>query len=45
MDSFAADGPCLIVDVTDWEKVDREAVAEEIEKVRECECLYKEMQE
>ena len=37
MDSFVADGPCLVVDVTDWEKVDREAVAE---KIREFECLY-----
>ena len=33
MDTFAADGPCLIVDVTDWRKVDREAVAEEIERI------------
>lgn len=33
MDSFAADGPCLVVDVTEWEKVDREAIAEEIERI------------
>ena len=35
MDSFAADGPCLVLDTTDWEKVDREAAAEEITRLAE----------
>lgn len=30
MDSFAVDGPCIVVDTTDFSKVDREAVLRQI---------------
>lgn len=33
MDTFAADGLCLVVDVTDWEQVDGETVAEELRRL------------